>query len=86
VLLARARKGLCADRVPRRRSMREAIEGARARGEARNDMNVELLLDMLTSLFYFRVLFGHASMSLKDTALIVDYIARLIRPHDMSRR
>jgi hypothetical protein len=66
--------------------MREAIEGARARGEARDDMNVELLLDMLTGPFYSRTLFGHASMSLKDTALIVDYIVRLIRPHDTSRR
>jgi AcrR family transcriptional regulator len=72
--------------VPRRRSMREAIERARKRGEARDDMNVELLLDMLTGPFYFRTLFGHASMSLKDSALIVDYIMRLIRPHDMSRR
>jgi AcrR family transcriptional regulator len=72
--------------VPRRRSMREAIERARTRGEARDDMNVELLLDMLTGPFYFRTLFGHASMSLKDSALIVDYIMRLIRPHDMSRR
>jgi AcrR family transcriptional regulator len=68
--------------VPRRRSMREAIERARARGEARDDMDVELLLDMLTGPFYFRTLFGHASMSLKDTAQIVDYIVRLLKPHN----
>ena len=66
--------------VPRRRSMREAIERACARGEVRDDMNVELLLDMLTGPFYFRTLFRHASMSLKDTAQIVDYIVRLTRP------
>jgi AcrR family transcriptional regulator len=72
--------------VPRRRSMREAIERAHARGEARGDMDVELLLDMLTGPFYFRTLFGHASMSLKDTAQIVDYIVRLIKPHDQTRR
>jgi AcrR family transcriptional regulator len=72
--------------VPRRRSMREAIERARARGEARNDVDVELLLDMLTGPFYFRTLFGHASLSLKDTAQIVEYIARLIEPHDQTRR
>ena len=72
--------------VPRRRSMLEAIERARARGESRGDMNVELLLDMLTGPFYFRTLVGHASMSLKDTAQIVDYIVRLIRPHDLTRR
>src|SRR5271170_7033638 len=67
--------------IPRRRSMREAIERACARGEARDDMNVELLLDMLTGPFYFRTLFRHASMSLKDTAQIVDYIVRLVGPH-----
>jgi len=72
--------------VPRRRSMREAIERARARGEVRDDINVELILDMLTGPFYFRTLFGHASMSLKDTAQIVDYIVRLMGPHDPSRR
>jgi AcrR family transcriptional regulator len=72
--------------VPRRRSMREAIERARARGEVRDDMDVELLLDMLTGPFYFRTLFGHASMSLKDTAQIVDYVVRLIDPHDHTGR
>src|SRR5580692_7512524 len=72
--------------VPRRRSMREAIERACARGEARDDMNVELLLDMLTGPFYFRTLFRHASMSLKDTAQIVDYTVRLIRPHGQTKR
>jgi AcrR family transcriptional regulator len=72
--------------VPRRRSMREAIERACARGETRDDMNVELLLDMLTGPFYFRTLFRHASMSLKDTAQIVDYIVQLIRPHGQTKR
>lgn len=68
--------------APRRRSMREAIERARVRGEARNDVDVELLLDMLTSPFYFRTLFGHASMSRKNTAQIVDCVLRLITPDD----
>jgi hypothetical protein len=72
--------------VPRRRSMREAIERACARGEARDDMNVELLLDMLTGPFYFRTLFRHASMSLKDTTQIVDYIVRLLRRSDLTGR
>ena len=72
--------------VPRRRSMREAIERARLRGEARDDINIELLLDMLTGPFYFRTLFGHASMNLKDTAQIVDYIVHLIEPRRRERR
>jgi AcrR family transcriptional regulator len=72
--------------APRRRSMREAIERACARGEARDDMDVELLLDMLTGPIYFRTLFGHASMSLKNTTQIVDYILRLIGPRDQAAR
>ena len=69
--------------APRRRSMREAIERARARGEGLNDLNdrdVELLLDMLTGPFYFRTLFGHTSMSLKNTRQIVDWVLRAAGP------
>src|SRR5277367_2508356 len=70
--------------VPRRRSMREAIERACARGEARDVENVELLLDMLTGPFYFRTLFRHASMSLKNADQIVTHIVRLTKPHDQT--
>jgi AcrR family transcriptional regulator len=69
---------------PRRRSMREAIERARARGEVRNDLDVELLLDMLTGPFYFRTLFGHASMRRKNTEQIVDCILRVITPDNVA--
>ena len=72
--------------APRRRSMREAIERARLRGEVLNhldDRDVELLLDMLTGPFYFRTLFGHASMSLKNTRQIVDWVLRLTKPIDV---
>jgi AcrR family transcriptional regulator len=68
--------------APRRRSMREAIERARVRGESLNDVDVELLLDMLTSPFYFRTLFGHAPMKLEHTEQIVDHILRVIRRDD----
>jgi AcrR family transcriptional regulator len=70
--------------APRRRSMREAIERARARGEALNDLDLELLLDMLTGPFYFRTLFGHASMSLKNTGEIVECVLRVIKPGDVA--
>lgn len=72
--------------VPRRLSMREAIERAHARGEARNDIDMELILDMLTGPFYFRRLFGHASMTLKDAAQIVEHVVALIQPHEGKRR
>jgi AcrR family transcriptional regulator len=64
--------------APRRRSMREAIERARVRGEALNDVDVELVLDMLTGPFYFRTLFGHASMSFEHTEQIVDHVLRVL--------
>jgi AcrR family transcriptional regulator len=65
--------------APRRRSMREAIERARIRGEALNEVDVELLLDMLTGPFYFRTLFGRAPMKLEHTGQIVDHILRVIK-------
>jgi AcrR family transcriptional regulator len=68
--------------APRRRSMRQAIERARVRGEALNDLDVELLLDMLTGPFYFRTLFGHASMSFENTGQIVDYVLRVLKRDD----
>jgi len=72
--------------APRRRSMREAIERARERGEARDDIDAELLLDMLTAPFYFRTLFGHASMSLENAAQIVNHVLRLIEPQNLARQ
>jgi AcrR family transcriptional regulator len=67
--------------APRRRSMRKALERARVRGEARDGLDVELVLDMLTGPFYFRTLFGHAPMSLKTTREVVDCVLRVIRPN-----
>jgi hypothetical protein len=66
--------------APRRRSMCEAIERARARGEAPGELDVELLLDLLTAPFYFRTLFGHASMSLENSGQIVDWVLCAIKP------
>ena len=70
--------------APRRRSMREAVERARVRGELRTGLDVELLLDMLTGPFYFRTLFGHASMSQTNAGQIVDCILRVIKPDDVA--
>lgn len=55
------------------------IERARVRGAALNDLDVKLLLDMLMGPFYFRMLFGHASMSRKNTGQIVDFVLRVTR-------
>jgi AcrR family transcriptional regulator len=71
--------------APRRRSMRDAIERARVRGEALNEVDVELLLDMLTGPFYFRTLFGHAPMRYEHLGHIVDYILGVLKRGDPRR-
>ncbi len=64
----------------RRKSMREAFARARARGEVRPDVDVELALDMLTGPFYFRTLFGHAPITRRMTRDVVDYVLRVVAP------
>jgi len=64
----------------RRKSMREAFARARVRGEVRLDLDVELVLDMLTGPFYFRTLFGHAPITRRMTRDVVDYVLRVVAP------
>jgi AcrR family transcriptional regulator len=64
---------------PRRRSMREALARAVARGEIRADVDVELILDMLTGPFYYRTLFGHARISHRMAHEAVEYVLRVVR-------
>lgn len=61
----------------RRKSMRDAFERARARGETREGLEIELLLDMLTGPFYYRALFGHAPITAHMTRQVVKYITRI---------
>ncbi len=61
----------------RRKSMRDAFERARARGEIREGLEIELLLDMLTGPFYYRALFGHAPITAPMTRDVVTYITRI---------
>jgi AcrR family transcriptional regulator len=65
----------------RRRSMRAAFARAKARGEARDDLEIEVLLDMLTGPFYYRALFGHAPISRRMASDIVEYVLRIAAPH-----
>jgi AcrR family transcriptional regulator len=64
----------------RRKSMREAFARARARGETRTDLDIELVLDMLTAPFYYRTLFGHAPITRRTTRNVVDYVLRVAAP------
>lgn len=65
--------------APRRKSMRDALDRARARGEARRTMDTELLLDLLAGPFYFRTLFGHGRVDARLTRDVVDHVMRIVR-------
>jgi AcrR family transcriptional regulator len=58
----------------RRKSMRDAFERAGARGEIREGLEIELLIDMLTGPFYYRALFGHAPITAHMTREVVKYV------------
>ena len=62
----------------RRQSMRAALARALRRGEVRSDLDVELVLDMLTGPFYYRALFKHASITRQTTSAVVEYILRIV--------
>jgi AcrR family transcriptional regulator len=48
---------------PPRTAVRETLERAHARGDLRDDVDVELILDLIGSLVHYRSLFGHAPTS-----------------------
>ncbi|MGH2716011.1 MAG: TetR/AcrR family transcriptional regulator [Thermoleophilaceae bacterium] len=48
---------------PPRAAVRETLERAYARGDLRDDVELELILDLLGSLVHYRALFGHAPTS-----------------------
>lgn len=69
----------------RRKSMRDAFARARARDEVRADLDIELVIDMLTGPFYYRRLFGHAPITRRLTQDVVSYVLRVVAP-SRSRR
>lgn len=64
--------------APRRKSMRQALLRARRRGEARSSADFELLLDLLTAPFYFRILFGHGRVDRRLTRNVVDCVLKVL--------
>ena len=48
---------------PPRQAVREALERAYARGDLRDEVDVELILDLIGSLVHYRAVFGHAPTS-----------------------
>jgi AcrR family transcriptional regulator len=64
----------------RRESLRRAFDRARVRGEARRDLDMELVLDLLAGPFYYRALFGHAPISRRMAGELVDCVLRAVSP------
>jgi hypothetical protein len=62
----------------RRQSMRAALVRARQRGEIRDELDVELVLDMLTGPFYYRTLFKHAAITRQTPSQVVEYVLRIV--------
>lgn len=62
----------------RRKSMREAFVRARARREIRANLDIELIIDMLTGPFYYRTLFGHAPLTRRMAQEVVQYVLRVV--------
>lgn len=48
---------------PPRAAVRETLERARAQGDLRDEVDLELILDLIGSLIHYRALFGHAPTS-----------------------
>ncbi len=69
----------------RRQSMRAAFARARERGEVRDDLDIELVLDMLTGPFYFRTLFKHAPINGQTPSQVVEYVLRIVAKPPGSR-
>lgn len=65
----------------RRRSIRAAFRRGIKRGEIRPDVNIELLMDMLTAPFYFRAMFGHLKLSATMIETVVDTVLRGAAAH-----
>jgi len=61
----------------RRQSIRAAFARALERGEIRDGLDIELVLDMLTAPFYYRALFKHAPITKQTTTEVVNYVLRV---------
>ena len=57
---------------PPRAAVRETLERARARGDLRDDADLELILDLIGSLVHYRALFGHAATSDREIERAVE--------------
>ena len=69
--------------APRRAAAAAGFRQARERGELRDDVDDEALIDTLYGALYFRLMFGHAPI---DDALIEHVIAAVLEGVTPKRR
>jgi AcrR family transcriptional regulator len=63
---------------PRRDATRELLVRARDRGEIAEDVNLELTLDLLYGPIYHRLLHGHAPLTERFAAQVIDHVITAI--------
>jgi AcrR family transcriptional regulator len=61
---------------PPRAAVRETLERAYARGDLRDEVDLELILDLIGSLVHYRALFGHAPTSDVEIERAVEALLR----------
>lgn len=61
---------------PPRAAVRETLDRAHARGDLRDDIDLELILDLIGSLVHYRALFGHAPTSDAEIEPAVEALLR----------
>jgi AcrR family transcriptional regulator len=61
---------------PPRAAVTETLERAYERGDLRDDVDRELILDLVGSLVHYRVLFGHAPTSDREIERVVESLLR----------
>jgi AcrR family transcriptional regulator len=61
---------------PPRAAVRETLDRAHARGDLRDDVDLELILDLIGSLVHYRALFGHAPTTDAEIERAVEALLR----------
>ena len=61
---------------PPRAAVRETLERAHARGDLRDEVDLDLILDLIGSLVHYRALFGHARTSNAEIERAVEALLR----------
>jgi AcrR family transcriptional regulator len=71
---------------PRRAATRKALDLAIRRGQLRDDLDLDVVIDQLYAPFVYRLLLGHAPLNNKAVDAIIDHALMGLRPRQRSAR